>query len=98
MGGATMLQAGNIIVYNQKKGGFFAAAQRFFTGMLYTHAAVGFGDVKGFESVLEALFAIATTPFNRAREDASVDFRVLRIKGVAQKRIDSFGELSQNAV
>lgn len=84
-----MVQPGDVIIYNQKKGGFFAAAQRFFTGMPYTHAAIGFGDVKGFESVLEALFAIATTPFRRAREDMSVDFEVWRIKGVAQERIDA---------
>jgi|WetSurMetagenome_2_1015567.scaffolds.fasta_scaffold62699_2 hypothetical protein len=83
-----MVQSGNIVVFNVTKGYWFAAAQRFFTGMPYSHAAIGFGEVKGDESVLEALFAIAITPFKKARESTTTDFEVWRVKNVPQTRIE----------
>jgi hypothetical protein len=83
-----MVQSGNIVVFNVTKGYWFAAAQRFFTGMPYSHAAIGFGEVKGDESILEAIFAIAITPFKKTRESTATDFEVWRIKNVPQTRIE----------
>ncbi len=84
-----MVQSGNVVVFNVKHGGFFETAQRFFTGMLYTHAAIGFGEVTGYESVFEALFAIAITPFERTRNNTDIDFEVWSLKGVPREHIDA---------
>jgi hypothetical protein len=83
-----MVHSGNIVVFNVTKGYWFAAAQRFFTGMPYSHAAIGFGEVKGDESILEAIFAIAITLFKKARESTTADFEVWRVKNVPQTRIE----------
>ncbi len=71
---------GDIILLNRNKGGWFSSAQRFFTGMPFTHCTVSVGNVLGEEYVLSAEEKILLLPlYNYFTElDGSTDIYVFR--------------------
>lgn len=77
-----MLKPGQIIVYNNIKGGWFSALQRFFTRMNFTHASIGFPPIAGQSAVIEAKNVITITPFDRTRLGGNVEYWIFSVDGL----------------
>lgn len=73
-----MVQAGDIVVFNATKGGWFSAAQRFFTRMPYTHTGIIIGDVNDESALLEAKMSVSVTPWKPFTTDPTLQYWVFR--------------------
>lgn len=79
---------GSIIVFNAKKGGWFSSAQRFFTGMPYTHTAIVMPDVFDVPSYMGADLTVDIKPIDEFLNDEDMDFQVWEWLGVSPLRIE----------
>lgn len=70
---------GDIVLLNRKKGGWFSSAQRFFTGMPYTHCTFSIGEICGVESVLSADEKIVVLPLDSYFTETDTDIEIYRI-------------------
>lgn len=84
------MKLGSIIVFNATKGGWFSAAQRFFTRMPYTHVAGFIGKVQGEDSIFEAKMSASVTPWKHVVEDTTQEYYVFEpTTAIKQQDIDA---------
>jgi hypothetical protein len=83
---------GDVYCVNSKGKGwiknFYSYAQRFVTGMPYTHCAIEVEKELGVSSVFEADALVLVDPANRITADPNRDYEIYSIVGVDQKKID----------
>jgi len=69
---------GDVLVLNDRRGGWFSSTQRLVTGMPFTHSAVFVGDVLGIPSVFEAREVATFYPVANYLGNPNVDYVVYR--------------------
>jgi len=79
---------GSIVLFNSKKGGWFSAAQRFFTRKPYTHSAIIFPDELGIPSFFGADMTVNKQPVSVFENDLTVDYQVWEWVNIPQERIE----------
>ena len=90
------LQNGDIFILNRKGkfGNFYSKAQRFFTKLPFTHAAIQFGEVKEFESIISADELVCLIPTQKYfdEEKFGTDIEIWRIKNANKNDIEFYLE------
>jgi len=84
-----MRQVLSIVVFNDRGGGWFSKAQRFFTRMKPTHTAVIIEPLFGLDTILEAKEAVAVTALDKTIENKKVDYKIFRLKGLEKQEVHS---------
>ena len=76
------LKPGDIMLLNRhgEAQNFYSVCQRFFTKKPYTHTALVFGEVKGFQSVISSDEVVAVLPVRNYFAEEGTDIEIWRFK------------------
>lgn len=76
------LELGDIILMNRrgKSDSFYSKAQRFFTGLPYTHSTIVVGDILSYPSVLSSDELTLLRPVQPYFEEPDTEIEIFRIK------------------